>query len=355
MSQPQPLKLNVIPSISQTLRLPIPRPSVPIKHSEMLSSNWPPSTPDFMINSATFPVIPCQQQTVPAGPTGKPVPNRRGRKRLATLPSNKKHKQNLTNQRAFRERRENYLKSLESKVDMYEKAYAEYQNENRQLKEEVAILKRRLSRFENYGFDGGLGITSSDMQLSDKVSDNKNANPCCNVVNSLYSVSNMIEDNQIYHGIEHKDNSTHRNVIINNCSSYLQDYSTIQINNESSSFTPKSYSPLSTENLSSFMQEYEEPSIPKNRSRSSTHSSTIYCDEEISGQSRISPGNNSIATVMSRQCANQEFSTTTRQTLPTPDEPQWSLPHEHYFNSTLTPVSSSFPIIDSERGSRLYN
>ncbi|KAF0387234.1 hypothetical protein F8M41_011255 [Gigaspora margarita] len=53
MSQPQPLKLNAIPSISQTLlRLPIPRPSVPIKHSEMLSSNWPPSTPDFMINSA---------------------------------------------------------------------------------------------------------------------------------------------------------------------------------------------------------------------------------------------------------------------------------------------------------------
>ncbi|CAG8786197.1 25906_t:CDS:1, partial [Gigaspora rosea] len=78
MSQPQPLKLNAFSSISQTLRLPIPRPSVPIKHSEMLSSNWPPSTPDFMINSsATFPVIPCQQQTVPADLTGKPIPNRR--------------------------------------------------------------------------------------------------------------------------------------------------------------------------------------------------------------------------------------------------------------------------------------
>ncbi|RIB21947.1 hypothetical protein C2G38_2243609 [Gigaspora rosea] len=344
MSQPQPLKLNAFSSISQTLRLPIPRPS--IKHSEMLSSNWPPSTPDFMINSsATFPVIPCQQQTVPAGPTGKPVPNRRGRKRLATLPSNKKHKKNLTNQRAFRERRENYLRSLENKVEMYEKAYAEYQNENRLLKEEVAILKRRLSRFENYGFDGGLGITSSDMQLSDKVSDNKNANPCCNVVNSLYSVSNMIEDNPIYHGIdEHKDNSTHRDVIINSSERiYLQDYSTLQINNGSSSFTPKSYSPLSNETLSSFMPEYEEPSNPKNRSRSSTHSSTIYCDDRIS-------------TVMPRQCANQEFSTTTRQTPPTPDEPQWSLTHEHYFNTTtLTPVSSSFPILDSVRGSRLYN
>ncbi|CAG8799756.1 31558_t:CDS:1, partial [Racocetra persica] len=60
----------------------------------------------------------------------------RGRKRLSIMPSNKKHKQNLTNQRAFRERRENYLRNLENKVEMYEKAYAEYQNENRLLKEE---------------------------------------------------------------------------------------------------------------------------------------------------------------------------------------------------------------------------
>ncbi|CAG8838143.1 17667_t:CDS:1, partial [Gigaspora margarita] len=54
-------------------------------------------------------------------PTGKPVPNRRGRKHL---PSNKKHKQNLTNQRAFRGRQENYLRSLKNNVEMYEKAYA---------------------------------------------------------------------------------------------------------------------------------------------------------------------------------------------------------------------------------------
>ncbi|CAG8821986.1 23668_t:CDS:1, partial [Dentiscutata erythropus] len=36
MSQPRPLKLNAFSSISQTLRLPIPRPSAPTKHSEML-------------------------------------------------------------------------------------------------------------------------------------------------------------------------------------------------------------------------------------------------------------------------------------------------------------------------------
>ncbi|RIB08269.1 hypothetical protein C2G38_2212074 [Gigaspora rosea] len=203
MSQPQPLKLNAFSLISQTLRLPIPIPSVPIKLSEMLLSYWLPSTPDFIINSsATFPVIPCQQQTEPAGPTGKLVPNRR---------------------------------------ELYEKAYTEYQNENRLLKEKVAILKRRLSRFENYGFDSGLGITSSDMQLFDK----------------------------------HKDNSTHKDVIINNnCSSeriYLQDYLTLHINNGSSFFMPKSYSPFSNETLFSFMPEYEEPSNQKNRSRSSTH------------------------------------------------------------------------------------
>ncbi|CAG8620092.1 7550_t:CDS:2, partial [Racocetra fulgida] len=293
MSQPLPLKLNEFPSISQTLRLPIPRPPVPTKHTEMLLSNWPPSSSEFTINSTTFPVIPCQQQTIPAGPTGKPVPNRR----------------------------ENYLRNLENKVEMYEKAYAEYQNENRLLKEEVAVLKRRLSRFENYGFDGGLGIASSDVQLTDKMPDNKNANPCCNVVNAIYSVPNMIEDNQIYHGVdEQKDNSTHRDVIINNCPNeriYLQDYS-LSINNDSPSFSQKPYPPLSNDNLSSFMQNYDEQSNSRNRPRSPTHSSTsidsvngivndssifskgslCFCDDsEISGQSRISPGNNSIATM----------------------------------------------------------
>ncbi|CAG8778463.1 7572_t:CDS:1, partial [Cetraspora pellucida] len=274
----------------------------------------------------------------------------------------------------------NYLRSLENKVEMYEKAYAEYQNENRLLKGELALLKRRLSRFENYGFDGGLGIASSDVQLPDKMPDNKNANSCCNVVNAIYSVPQLIEDNQIYHGVdEHKDNSTHRDVIVNSCHNeriYLQDYS-LSVNNDSSSFTQKPYSPSSNDNLSSFMQDYDEQSNSRNRPRSPTHSLTsidsvdgivndssifskghlCFCDDsEISGQSRISPGNNSIATVIGqktsilpRQCTSQEFATTTRQTLPSPDEPQWSLSHEHYFNNTLTPMSS-FSLMDSERG-----
>ncbi|CAG8746949.1 12642_t:CDS:1, partial [Racocetra persica] len=242
------------------------------------------------------------------------------------------------------------------------------------LKEEVAVLKRRLSRFENYGFDGGLGIASSDVQLTDKMPDNKTANPCCNVVNAIYSVPNMIEDSQIYHGADEKDNSTHRDVIINSCPNeriYLQDYS-LSINNDSSSFTQKPYPPLSNDNLSSFMQDYDEQSNSRNRPRSPTHSSTsidsvngivsdssifskgslCFCDDsEISGQSRISPGNNSIATMRT----SQEFATTTRQTLPTPDEPQW---HEQYFTqTTLTPMSSSlssFSLMDSERGPRLF-
>ncbi|CAG8485809.1 815_t:CDS:1 [Scutellospora calospora] len=359
MSQSQPLKLNAFTSISQTLILPIPRTSVPTKHSEMMMSNWPPSSSEFTASSATFPVIPCQQQNATTGPTGKPVPNRRGRKRLNTMPLNKKHKQNLTNQRAFRERREYYLKTLESKVEMYEKAYAQYQTENSLLKEEVAMLKRRLSRFENYAFEGGLSITSSDMQLSDKIPVNKNTNSCCNVVNAIYSVPNMIEDNQInnnqiFHGID-KDDSNER--------MYIQDYSTLPINNDgSSSFTQKSYPSLPNGNLSSFMQGYDEQSSSKNRPHSPTHSSTsiesvdeitdssiftenhnlCFCDDsEINGQSQKT-------NVMS----NPAFSTATRSTLPTPDEPQWPLSHEQYFAQTT--LTSSFSQIDNERRTRLF-
>ncbi|KAF0399949.1 kinase-like protein [Gigaspora margarita] len=99
------------------------------------------------------------------------------------MPSNKKHMRNLTNQRAFRERRENYLRSLEIKVEKYEKAYAEQQNEIRLLKEEAAILKQRLSLFESYGFNSDFSITSSD--------DSKNLSP---LSKNIYDL--MINENK---------------------------------------------------------------------------------------------------------------------------------------------------------------
>ncbi|CAG8531197.1 21954_t:CDS:1 [Cetraspora pellucida] len=96
------------------------------------------------------------------------------------MSSVKKHKQESKNQRSFRER----LRSLEDKAKMYEKAYVDSQNENKLLKEEVEILKRRLSRFEkSIGFEGSSAVSTT-----------------------IYAAQNMIEEsqmnNQIHHGTD---------------------------------------------------------------------------------------------------------------------------------------------------------
>ncbi|CAG8797960.1 13603_t:CDS:2, partial [Racocetra fulgida] len=81
------------------------------------------------------------------------------------------------NQRSYRER----LRSLEDKAKMYEKAYVDSQNENKLLKEEVEILKRRLSRFEkNIGFEGSSTISAT-----------------------IYAAQNMIEESQMNNQFHH--------------------------------------------------------------------------------------------------------------------------------------------------------
>ncbi|GET61854.1 hypothetical protein GLOIN_2v1580086 [Rhizophagus irregularis DAOM 181602=DAOM 197198] len=75
-------------SLPQRFRLPLPKP----------------------IND----VIPYQQQTLNLHPAGKPMPNRRGRKPLATMPlGSKKARSEPNQQRAFRQRKENYIRNLE--------------------------------------------------------------------------------------------------------------------------------------------------------------------------------------------------------------------------------------------------
>ncbi|CAG8718619.1 16698_t:CDS:1 [Dentiscutata erythropus] len=101
-------------------------------------------------------------------------------------------KKQLKNQRSFRER----LRSLEDKVKMYEKAYVDSQNENKLLKEEVEILKRRLSRFEkDFAFDSSKATSAT-----------------------IYAAQNMLEesqmnDNQIHHDVD--DSSSNDDIVIN--------------------------------------------------------------------------------------------------------------------------------------------
>ncbi|RIA80685.1 hypothetical protein C1645_792069 [Glomus cerebriforme] len=89
-------------------------------------------------------VIPCQQ-TLNLHPIGKPIPNRRGRKPLTTMPSGKKHVQNLTNQRAFRQRKATYIRTLEIKASNLEMLYNSAQNEIKSLNDRIVMLEKKLA------------------------------------------------------------------------------------------------------------------------------------------------------------------------------------------------------------------
>ncbi|CAG8625512.1 884_t:CDS:2 [Acaulospora morrowiae] len=240
---------------------------------------------------------------MPPTPIGKPVPNRRGRKPLTTPPINKKHKQNLNNQRAFRQRRDAYVKGLEIKVKDFEDQIkelellcAQVQNENRSLREKVASLEKRRNE-ENDLCDGGLSISSTDIQLANKISGNKDATGT-----SMYSVQDIMEttqmgENQIYQEI-HKDDSS--------CDVVMSDASTArQFVRDSPSYqqclsstSPKHYTTLlPLENisyqsrglpsyLSSFDFNKEKYTHQRHQSRSDSNSSS---SSSISAEDIINP------------------------------------------------------------------
>ncbi|CAI2192769.1 4638_t:CDS:2, partial [Funneliformis geosporum] len=58
----------------------------------------------------------------------------------------KKHIQNLTNQRAFRRRKEDYVRTLETKANTYEILYTEAQSHIKSLRERLSLLQRRLDK-----------------------------------------------------------------------------------------------------------------------------------------------------------------------------------------------------------------
>jgi len=144
------MKMNVSGqlSTSQTLKLPIPRlPNLHTSNSKfpeiLIPNNWTPTT-----NSQFPTTLPSTQQVIPCQPMGKPSPNKRGRKPLSRMPETKKHIQNLTNQRAFRRRREDYVRTLENKSATYELLYAEAQNDIKMLRDRLVSLEKRLAKVQ---------------------------------------------------------------------------------------------------------------------------------------------------------------------------------------------------------------
>ncbi|CAG8439228.1 6543_t:CDS:2 [Diversispora eburnea] len=188
-STSQPRKLSISPSISSSSRFDISSYSNPL------------------------PLISCQQ-TIPVTPVGRPTPNKRGRKPLATMPLAKKHIQNLNNQRAFRQRRDHYMKNLEINAKKFEQEaknlgilYSRAQSEIKSLKEKLALFEKQISRYQGNNLcDGEVNMTSST---------------------DIHTISGMIEDNQmnenqIYQDIQKEDNNNSCDVM-NETNNYCSD------------------------------------------------------------------------------------------------------------------------------------
>ena len=99
--------------------------------------------------------------------------------------------QNLTNQRAFRQRRENYIRSLENKAATLEILYAQARDEIKALKEQLTSLgKQRLNGGDASICANGLSAETMDTQFARKLC-SKPLDSCCGVDRSMYTVPDM--------------------------------------------------------------------------------------------------------------------------------------------------------------------
>ncbi|KAL1875820.1 DNA-binding transcription factor yap1 [Diaporthe australafricana] len=80
--------------------------------------------------------------------TGEKVSKKPGRKPLTTEPTSKRKAQNRAAQRAFRERKEQHLKTLETKVEELEKASAQSNHENSVLRAQVEKMTTELGEYK---------------------------------------------------------------------------------------------------------------------------------------------------------------------------------------------------------------
>ncbi|CAG8566737.1 10126_t:CDS:2, partial [Paraglomus occultum] len=100
----------------------------------------------------------------------EPQKKKPGRKPLTNTPSSKRKAQNRAAQRAFRERKERYVKELENKIKLLESQSAKSVQENEklralveQLQEENSLLKQ-----SNFSFDFTVDSTSKSTAAIDK-------------------------------------------------------------------------------------------------------------------------------------------------------------------------------------------
>ncbi|CAG8771518.1 13895_t:CDS:1 [Gigaspora margarita] len=199
-----PSKLDTSCPPHSTIKLPRILASVPptLKHPEIsapttLSHNASTFSAMNNVNNSYQPAMPTTETEV------RSSPNKRGRKPLTTMPSAKKHYQNLKNQRAFRQRRANYVQELESKASTYERLYNEALKENKLLKERLKLLERR------YSVDCEETDRCANEQKCNKISANKKStSSCCNVVDTTIYTVKRIEDDQVVEDVASCDDKS---------------------------------------------------------------------------------------------------------------------------------------------------
>ncbi|CAB4379966.1 unnamed protein product [Rhizophagus irregularis] len=203
-------------SLAQRFRLPLPKPIngsfSSFKYNESPINNCIPNPQ--LSQESSLDIIFCQQQTLNLQPIGKPMPNRRGGKPLATMPLDKKHVQNLTNQRTFRQSKKNYIRSLELRTSNLEVLYTSAKNEIKTLNDRIAMLEKRLA--------------SSRLIRSEAIKNVNNRDPNTRyggIVN-LAMYQTIIDNHTIYD--ENKDGP---------CDVIMNDVSQIDLNDINNSFT----------------------------------------------------------------------------------------------------------------------
>nr|CAG8531969.1 9269_t:CDS:2 [Entrophospora candida] len=199
--------------------------------------------------NVTFPI--CEQSVNPKNIIGKPT--KRGRKPLSIMPSAKKHIQNLTNQRAFRQRRETYRKTLETKNTELEAKLNEAKIEIESLRKKVASLEKQIgsansgTAFCDNSAGGyvnfGNNINTSSHLYHDRTVDNS----CCDIIgtsdstNMLFSSSLMDEDTHFFRNLENDDDNN------NSCdSSFFYQNNKVLSSYNNISPSPSSPSPVTT-------------------------------------------------------------------------------------------------------------
>ncbi|KAH6647634.1 transcription factor PAP1-domain-containing protein [Truncatella angustata] len=114
------------------------------------------------------------------------VPKKPGRKPLTNEPSSKRKAQNRAAQRAFRERKEQHLKDLETKVQELEKVSEQTNNENSQLRAKVEKMNMELSEYKKR-----LTVVNNNMRSAPTGSSRPVFGQ--NLVNNLNDVNFMFE------------------------------------------------------------------------------------------------------------------------------------------------------------------